>query len=270
LSHLCPRRRGRLFGYYDVMWAVGAALGPVVVAVALVVGSWRLAGWTLGLLFVPLVVLVWFLPSPSIDGGDDPLTVAGVRRLAGERPVFVMGAGILCSTSVEGGLFTWLTTFASGRLPPSLVTLSLSALLVAYIPGRFVAGSLTDRIGAVRLAFALGGLCLLATAYTFLWASGLAIMVGVFCIGLTLSGLYPTLMTYGTAATPEHSAPVNAFALVVSSIGIAVSAAVAVSPTVATTVAAVVPAVTERTAGEAGNRKCAGRSGSFQILPSSN
>jgi fucose permease len=92
---------------------------------------------------------------------------------------------------------------------------------VAYVPGRFVAGSLSERVGYVPLAFGLGVLCSLAAVYTFVLASGVALLAGVFCLGLALSGLYPTLMAYATESAPEHSAPINALGLVVSSVGIA-------------------------------------------------
>ena len=226
LSHLYPSRRGRLFGYYDMMWAVGATLGPLVVTAALWLDEWRLAYYALAVSFVPVVALIWYLPAPDVDGGDDPLTLDGVRRIVRSPAVLVMAAGIFCATAVEGGLFTWLTTYAEGRLPDSFVTVSLSVLLVAYIPGRFAAGSLSERLGYVRLAFGLGLLCTLSAVYTFVLASGLSILVGVFGIGLGLSGLYPTLLAYATESTPEHSAPVNALALVVSSCGIAGAPAV--------------------------------------------
>ncbi|WP_224268009.1 MFS transporter [Haloprofundus salinisoli] len=222
LSHLYPRRRGQLFGYYDMMWAVGATLGPLAVAAALWFENWRLAYFGLGVCFIPLAVLIWYLPKPSVTGGgDDPLTLSELRRISRSPAVVVMAFGILLTTGVEGGLFTWLTTYAAGRISESLVTISLSMLLVAYIPGRFVAGSLSERFGYVPLAFGLGGLCLLSAIYTFVLASGLWLLVGVFCIGLTLSGLYPTLLAYATESAPEHSAPVNAIGLVVSSCGIA-------------------------------------------------
>jgi fucose permease len=221
LSHLYPHRRGRLFGYYDMMWAVGATLGPLGVAAALALGDWRLAYYALGVSFVPVAALVWLLPSPSVDGGDDPLTLPAVRRVGRSPAVQVMAIGILFATGIEGGLFTWLTTYADGRVAPSLVPVSLSVLLGAYVPGRFVAGSLSERFGYVPLAFGLGALCTAATAYTFLFASGRSILIGVFGIGLTLSGLYPTLLAYATGAAPEHSAPINALALVLSSCGIA-------------------------------------------------
>jgi FSR family fosmidomycin resistance protein-like MFS transporter len=221
LSHLYPHQRGQLFGYYDMMWAVGATLGPLAVTAALWAGNWRFAYYGLGASFLPVVALIWYLPKPSVDGGDDPLTLAGLRRISRKPAVLVMAACILFSTGVEGGLFTWLTTYAQGRLPGSFVTVSLSVLLVAYIPGRFVAGSLAERFGYIPLSFGLGSLCLLSAVYTFVLASGVAVLGGVFGIGLSLSGLYPTLLAYATESTPEHSAPVNAIALVVSSCGIA-------------------------------------------------
>jgi fucose permease len=221
LSHLYPHRRGRLFGYYDMMWAVGATLGPLAVTAALWAGDWRLAYYALGVSFLPVIALVWYLPKPTVEGGDEPLTLAGMRRIVRSPAVVVMSAGLLFSTGVEGGLFTWLTTYAGGRLPDSLATVSLSVLLVAYIPGRFAAGTLSDQFGYVPLAAGLGTLCLLSAVYTFVFASGYAILVGVFGIGLGLSGLYPTFLAYATESTPEHSAPINALALVISSVAIA-------------------------------------------------
>lgn len=224
LGHLHPTRRGRLFGYYDMLWAVGATVGPLAAAAAVRLGSWRLAYLLLGVAFVPVAVLVWRLPTPSLGGGDDPLTLAGLRAVVRDRGVAVMAVAIVCTTSVEGGLFTWLTTFAGGRVP-ELATLSLSVLLVAYVPGRFVAARLADRVGPLPLAAGFATICALSLAATLLAATGPWLLVGVFCVGLSLSGLYPTLVAYATARRPNHSAPVNALALVVSSLGIAAAPA---------------------------------------------
>ncbi|MFB9809137.1 MFS transporter [Haladaptatus pallidirubidus] len=103
MSHLYPHRRGRLFGYYDMMWAVGATLGPLAVTIALWAGNWRFAYYALGASFLPVVILIWYLPNPSVDGGDDPLTLAELRRISRNPAVLVMAAGILFSTGVEGG-----------------------------------------------------------------------------------------------------------------------------------------------------------------------
>ncbi|MFC7203389.1 MFS transporter [Haloferax namakaokahaiae] len=222
LSHLHSGDRGKWFSYYDAMWAVGATIGPLIVTAALWLGDWRYAYYTLGVAFLPVVLLVWWLPTPSIDGdGDDPLTLDELKRVGRRPEVFVMIAGILMTTGVEGALFTWLTTFAEGRVPASFVTASLSVLLVAYIPGRFAAGALSNRIGSVRLIAGLAVLCLLSTVYTFFVASGVGVLVGLFGIGFSLSGQFPTLLAYSIGAAPEHSAPINSLSLVVSTLGIA-------------------------------------------------
>ncbi|MFC6756591.1 MULTISPECIES: MFS transporter [Haloarcula] len=222
LSHLYPRQRGRIFGFYDMMWAVGATAGPLLVAAAVAAGNWRLAYYALALAFVPVVALALRLPTPDIDGGDDPLDRAELRRITRQPAVLTMAVALFCSTGFEGGLFTWVTTYAQGRLPSSLATASLSVMLAAYIPGRFASGWLSERLGYVRLAVGLVGLTIPAFVYTFFLAEGYGLLVGLFTIGLALSGMYPTLLAYATEAVPEHSAPVNATAAVTSAAGIAV------------------------------------------------
>jgi fucose permease len=220
LSHLYPEARGRLFSYYDMAWAVGATLGPLAVAAALRLGDWRLAFYALGAAFLPVAVLVRSLPTPDV-GGDRPLDLAALGRIGRRPEVLAMAAGILLTTGVEGGLFTWLTTYAGGRFPDPLATASLSVLLVAYVPGRFVAGRLAEPVGYLRLSLALAAFCLAAVAYTFFLAAGIGLVVGLFAVGLTLSGLYPTLLAHATEAVPEHSAPLNAIGLVAAAVGIA-------------------------------------------------
>ncbi|PSP86053.1 MFS transporter [Halobacteriales archaeon QS_6_64_34] len=222
LSHLYPRQRGRIFGFYDMMWAVGATAGPLLVAAAVAAGDWRLAYYALALAFVPVVALVVALPTPEVAGGDDPLDWAELRRITRQPAVLTMAVALFLSTGLEGGLFTWVTTYAQGRLPGSLATASLSVMLAAYIPGRFASGWLSERVGYVRLAVGLVGLTVPAFLYTFFLAEGDGLLVGLFFIGLALSGMYPTLLAYATEAVPEHSAPVNATAAVTSAAGIAV------------------------------------------------
>lgn len=226
LSHLYPSQRGRLFGYYDMMWAVGATAGPLVVAGAVAAGNWRLAYYGLGVSFVPVLGLMLHLPTPSTAGGDEPLDLAELRRIVRRPEVLAMAVGLFLSTGFEGGLFTWVTSFSQGRLPGTLATASLSVMLAAYIPGRFVSGWLSERVGYLRLSVGLVGLAVPAFVYTFFFAEGYGILVGLFGVGLALSGIYPTLLAYATEAVPEHSAPVNATASVTSAAGIAAVPAV--------------------------------------------
>ncbi|WP_276273524.1 MFS transporter [Haloarcula litorea] len=221
LSHLYPTQRGRFFSYYDMMWAAGATAGPLLAAAAIAVADWRWAYFALAAAFVPLVVLITRLDTPTV-GGDDPLDLAELRRIGRRPEVGAMAVALFLSVGVEGGLFTWLTTYAGTQLPDTLATVSLSVMLAGYVPGRLLSGSVAERVGYVRLSVALAALTVPAIWYTFFVADGVALLAGAFAIGLTLSGLYPTLLAYGTEAVPEHSAPVNATASVTASAGIAV------------------------------------------------
>ncbi|MDS0279079.1 MFS transporter [Halomicroarcula sp. S1AR25-4] len=221
LSHLYPSQRGRLFGYYDMMWAVGATIGPLLVAGALLAGDWRYAYFALAVAFVPLLLLVHSLPTPAVGGGDDPMDLAAVRRLVRRPEVLAMAAGVFLVSGFEGGIFTWLTTYAQSHLSDTLATASLSVLLAAYVPGRFVSGRLSERFGYLRLSAGLVALSVPTFWYTFFVADGYGLLAGVFTFGLLLSGLYPTLVAYGVDGMPEHSTPVNSTAAVTSSAGFA-------------------------------------------------
>lgn len=243
LSHLYPERRGRIFSFYDMSWAIGATSGAVLVAVALVVVDWRVAYLLVAAGFVPLVLLVWRLPTPDVEGAEQPLDWGKFRILLKRPPVVVMTVGLFVTTSIEGGLFTWLAFYAEQTYtdaalsltvalpamlggqttigPESLAPLTLAAMVAAYIPGRFVTGWLTPKIGYRPV---LGGLTLLALpvfTYTFVLAEGVWLFTGVLGIGFLISGYYPTMLAYGTETAPEYSAPINALGSAMGSAGIA-------------------------------------------------
>jgi fucose permease len=220
LSHLYPSQRGRLFGYYDMMWAVGATAGPLFVAGAVAAGNWRLAYYGLGVAFVPVLALMLLLPTPSIAGGDEPLDLAELRRIVRRPEVLAMAVGLFLSTGFEGGLFTWLPYYARAELPGGWAELTLTAMLVAYVPGRFVCSVLSERLGPLTLLVGVLGLLIPAFAFTFFVAGGLAVLAGVVAIGLLISGVFPTMMAYATDAVPEHSGPVNALASGMGSVGV--------------------------------------------------
>lgn len=58
LSHLYPGGRDRVFNLYALVWAVGAAAGPLVVTGVLTLGNWRYAYLALAACFLPVVALL--------------------------------------------------------------------------------------------------------------------------------------------------------------------------------------------------------------------
>jgi len=220
LSHFYPSRRGRVYNLYDGTWAIGAALGPLAVVLALRAGSWRLVFGALGVGVLALAVAFWSLRSPAVESEEEPLAREDLGALVRQPEMLAVLAGLFFVTGVEGGLFTWLPYYARAELPGGWAELTLTAMLVAYVPGRFTCSLLSERLGPLTLLLGVLGLLIPAFGFTFFIADGWWVLLGVVAIGLLISGVFPTMMAYGTDAVPEHSGPVNALASAVSAVSV--------------------------------------------------
>jgi fucose permease len=224
LGHLFPDRRGRVFNLYDLAWAVGATLGPVLVIVALALGDWRFAYLTLAAVLVPAVVAVYRLDL-DVASAEDTLTLDGLGTVFHEPRVVGSAVALVFSGGLEGGLFTWLPTYARETLPPASASLTLSALIIGYVPGRLLCGTYAERIGYVRLVTALA---VVATPLTYLLTvvEGIWLFPAAGALGIVVSGIFPTLGAAAIDAVPDYSAPANAITVSTSYVGLSVVPAV--------------------------------------------
>lgn len=226
LSHYYPTRRGRVYGYYDMTWAVGATLGPLLVIAVLAAGSWRYVFWLLAAVLFALAVRVWFLAAPTVESGEKAFERGDLRELLERPEILAMTLVMLCATSLEGGLFLWLPTYAGGELPAWLAGFALTLFVGAYVPGRFTWGRLAGRVGRLPLLVAVFATLLPTYLFTFLVADGRWVLLGIFLLGFLTSAVYPMLTAYATDAVPEFSGPVTAIAAVTASIGVGASPAI--------------------------------------------
>ena len=220
LSHFYPENRGRVYGYYDMAWAVGAVLGPLLVIVAIWALDWRLTYYALAAGMFALAVLVWRLDAPTVESSEEPFDRADVTRLLRRPEVVGMAAAMFFGTGVEGGLFIWLPTYANGELPSQLANITLSVMIAGYVPARFLYGRIGARIGYLRLLLPILVALVPVFYATFVYATGLWILLGVAVIGAGVGGVFPLLISYATEAVPHHSGPVTAIAAVSSSLGV--------------------------------------------------
>jgi MFS family permease len=223
LSHLYPDARGRAYSLYDMAWAIGAMAGPLVLLVAAAVGDWRWAFFAVAAGWLALGAAVIRLSDPGVARAEEGITVAEIRPLLRRPPILVTGVGLVVGVGVEASLFTWLPIYATEALPPTatvrvagatvtvgLAEATLSIMLAGYVPGRFVYGSLAERVGYDRLMTAITVAVVPAYAVTFRVLDGLAILAGIFVVGVLLSGVYPLFLAYATDALPDHSGPITA------------------------------------------------------------
>jgi len=226
LSHFYPSRRGRVYSYYDMTWAIGATSAPLLVVAVVWFASWRLVFWLFAVLMLGLAVLVWRFDEPAVETQEEPLAREDVRALLRRPEVLGMALVMFFATGVEGGLFLWLPTYAESELPGWIAGATLSIMLAGYVPGRFVYGRLSERVGYVRIIVAILGLLVPVFVLTFVVADGLWVLPGILAIGLLISGAFPMLVSYATDAAPEYSGPVTAVAAISSSLGVGMMPAV--------------------------------------------
>ncbi len=223
LTHLYPSRRGRIFALYSLAWALGAVTGPVLVNAVLAVTDWRVSYVVLGLFFVPIGLLVWRADLPATTDNEQSLSLAGLRVLL-HRPA-VLGA-VGCMTllgGIEGIFFTWLPYYASTILPRDLANLLLSTFLLAYIPGRVLNTWIIERVEYLPLSFGFTLAAIPVLAVVFSGIGGPPLFALVFLAGFLISGLFPTLLSFGVEASPEHSGPINAMTTGGTYMGIALA-----------------------------------------------
>jgi len=217
LSHLYPEQRGRVFNLQTMAWAVGAAAGPALVTVVLPRGSWSDVYFLLALGAVPLLLAFLWLDDPDL-GAEEPLELSEVRALLKRPSVRTMVAALVLVVGAESTFFTWLPTYGATFLDRGTANLLLTAYLVAYIPGRYTFARAAGAVEPTRLVASAAALGAVAVAALQFVAGPLAFVPAV-CIGFVVSGMFPTIVAYGTDAIPEHAGPVNAVAMTAGQAG---------------------------------------------------
>lgn len=219
LSHLFPESRARIFSLQEMTWAIGATVGPLLVAAVLLQFSWRVTYAVLAALTVPVIILVWRLDPPSGTVNEKSFALADVRSVIGHPSVYGMVSAIVLVGGIESVFFTWLPSYADSMFSGGIASITLSIYLVSYIPGRLVFSHLGDRF---RFTDLLIGVTVLLTALlyvTFVLADGLELLVLIFAVGFLVSGLFPTLISLGIESNPAYTGPVNAIANVATQVG---------------------------------------------------
>jgi fucose permease len=225
LSHLFPDARPRAFSRYEMSWAVGATTGPLLATAAIALGDWRFTYLVAAACFAVLAVAVARLDLPPSVDRERSFDLSNLPDLLSHPTVRTMALALLCSVAVEAGVFTWLPFYATTFLPRATATLLLSVYLVAYVPGRFLAGRAVDHVGPERVVLAAaigGGVALLALLSV---RTTLAAGAASFALGFFLSAVYPTVQAWATGDLPDVSGPINAVANAAATAGAVVSPA---------------------------------------------
>lgn len=221
LSHLYPEKRGWIFNNYDLVWAVGATLGPFYVASVLKLGSWRLVSVPLLVAFFLLFLILRKESDLDISHGEKHLDVKNLKNLISDPTAVCIILISFAGVGAEGGLYTWMVSYMKQFFSDSVSILSHSVLMGAYIPGRFTHSWLSKRIKPIRLVLLDSLIVIPLMLMNFIFVEGYPILIFVFLMGFFVSGIFPNLIAFGSNIFSEFSGPINALALGSSRIGIA-------------------------------------------------
>jgi fucose permease len=187
-------------------FAVGAIIGPAIVAHLLVVGtSWKWLYVIAGSICVLLIFTASFVTYPQTAATTESVDLRRTVRMMKNPYALGFSAGIFLYVTVESAVYVWMPTLLSsyhGRMI-WMATYAISIFFVLRAAGRFIGSWMLARLNwaAVVTVFSL------AILVCFLIAILGGIGVAMFLLplsGIFMSVLYPTLNSKGISCFRKH------------------------------------------------------------------
>lgn len=191
-------------------FAVGAIIGPAIVARLLAVGtSWKWLYVIAGSICVLLIVTASLVKYPQTARTSEAVDLKRTLQMMKNRYALGFSAAIFLYVAVESAVYVWMPTLLSGYHGSAIwmATYAISVFFVLRAAGRFVGSWMLARLNwaAVVTIFSLAILiCFLAS---MLGGVGAAVFV-LPLSGLFMSVIYPTINSKGISCfhKPEHGA----------------------------------------------------------------
>ena len=222
ISDAAHEARARALNTLHGVYGLGAALSPV--AIGALVGTglpwrWILAG--VGALWLAYGLVARWLaqgqaPAATAQGGQQ-------WRLSMllERPFLALFTIAFIYNGIASSLLNWVALYTQGLGGFSaLASVSMvSVFYVALTAGRFACAALAERLGYGRTFMALAVGVLLAYPLVLLRVHPLVVSAGVFGVGLSLSGLFPTALADAAKRYPGQTGAVTGTLTVALTLG---------------------------------------------------
>ncbi|MCY3711614.1 MAG: MFS transporter [Caldilineaceae bacterium] len=163
-------------------------------------------------------VMASILSSVWVELHDALTANLGMLRNAGFLALFLIA---FIYNGVAFSLLGWVALFmqeSAGFSTFSSISM-ISVFYIALTAGRFLCAAYAERLGyAATLLILAAGLALTYPLVIFSTTAA-PLVIGIFLTGLTLSGLFPTALAYGTRLYPQHSGAVTGVLNVAMTIG---------------------------------------------------
>ncbi|GAB3028416.1 MFS transporter [Natronobiforma cellulositropha] len=207
VSELYPERVGMAVSLRGMSSQIAAVTAPFLVALAIVLGSWRYGFWGLTVLaaFVTVVFALAVrraeLPTAGVDDRDLFGAIRDQQQLILTGILFVGVAGF-----VWQGVFNFYVTYLGTQgLSAGVASSLLTVTFAAGVPSFLVAGRLADRVPYLTLLCGiLTGFVVCLFALTLVEGL-LAIALVSITLGFVVHGLFPIADAYLLETLPDEN-----------------------------------------------------------------
>jgi fucose permease len=141
---------------------------------------------------------------PAQAQGRGPRLNLGMLR---DRPFLMLFLIAFIYNGVAVSLLGWIGVFMqrSGDVSNFFSLSMISIFYVALTTGRFLCALVVERLGYTMMMRLLALGLLLTYPLVLIGGETFLMVAGVFCIGLSFSGLFPTALAFGTRLYPEQA-----------------------------------------------------------------
>ena len=209
------------------VFAVGALIAPFMTVITVVVlkMDWRACAWAL--VAFELVALI-LLGRSSLSNTPGEQSKGGKREFLKNGDFWLNTAILFFYLCCEGAITGWLVTYFTelGHIPPALAQMTSSALWVFILVGRLLCASLSTKMDRTILLLILGSLQLLFFIMMISVHSIALIFLSICGLGLSMSGIYPTVLSTVDPAITESTSGMGAIIAIATVGGITMPAVV--------------------------------------------
>jgi len=206
-----PREHTSLMNTVEGFFAVGAIVGPAVVASLITAGiSWKFLYLLAAIICGGLTLAALWVEYPSIQqSSDKPSSMSQTMTLI--KNPFALGFSILIMlyVSVEVAIYVWMPTWLEDYTGPTpwLATYALTIFFILRATGRFLGAWLLNHLAWDTVLVVLAAAIFLCFAGSLAGGPGLAVWL-LPLSGIFMSVMYPTLNSKGISCFPkdEHGA----------------------------------------------------------------
>ena len=217
-ADLSDKDAGKAMNYLHFFFGAGAMLGPIVVAsLPLLHIPWRTAFFSA--MIFPILVSALLLGVKNLPQKVHPKETME-KTILGSLFLWISGVALFFYVGLEVTAYSWTALYWEAKSFPWLAASVIPLFFwIALTAGRILAGKIADKAGLARFVILTASLAVISAAFWTVLPMSWSVIAMVLVLGLSLAGIYPTVMAFVTSRFPGKSGKIVAFLTIFGSLG---------------------------------------------------